>query len=171
MNAASAKLTLRQFAWQKAGVLEFFITFTINFVIAIGVFWPAQSLPLIGGYSLLSMLGPMCFILPLASSFFGVANAARVRSQGIVDIPWPNDAPWQRYGLQIGFVRGVCSSVFTIVMLWITASILGNLLLPKWLCVVGIGLLSGILGYAYHSTAIMATAIRFPAAPSPLSRG
>jgi hypothetical protein len=163
MTGDQSPITLTRYALRRAGPQEALLTLTINLLIAALLFRRVDRLPLAGEFSVLTMVGPMCFILPALTTFFAVLRAVRARDSGLVAPPWPTDARWTGYAVGWGLVRGIAGAVVAVILLTAADRALDGQLLPRWACVLGIGLLASVLGYWLHATAILATARRFPA--------
>lgn len=159
------KVSLLKYAYQKAGPLELVIAAAINLAIASGVYWSAESLSLVGHPALSNMVVPMCFFLPLLTTFFGILNGRNQRASGKSAPSWPKEANWTAFALRLGMLRGVVGGVLAYLVLHRLAYSLDNPSMSKWAGVALIGVLAGILGYWLHSSAILLTIKRFPPEP------
>ena len=137
------------------GPRDFIINLIINGVIASFVFPSDQSVLLAGSDTIFKMLLPMSFIESTLTSFFGfLGGTQEIRKQ----TPHPDPIRWSRWFVfAVGFslIRGLIAlGIFATVMSicrWMALSVS----IPGSLIAITVGLISGLLAYVLHSTAVV----------------
>jgi hypothetical protein len=147
--------SLTKYAWKVLAPREFVIIVLINAPIAWFVYRHAERVPLVGWLSLLVICGPMSFILPALTTFFGYMNGVLARARGRAGSPWPAGARWRatawRAGLCTAAVVGSCFIVSCILL----DRVLPGVTLVKGLAVIVVALYAGILGFLLHARAVI----------------
>jgi len=144
---------LRDFAWKVAGPREFFINVILNAALAWICYWKADYVTIAGAAPILAYLGPMSFLLPLLTTFFGYMNGVIARRNGIGP-PWPEGLAWKKRALLAGLLRGVLLCPISISLGLAFHHFLFDGKLPLFAGMTAIGLIAGIAGYLLHAWAI-----------------
>lgn len=163
--SAAAPIGIRRFAFGVAGPREFAIAGAINGVIAWLMFRGMPRVPLVDGYGLSTMLIPMSFLLPGLSSYFGVLVGALGRKARAITPPLPPQTRWLAFAVRVGLLRGLAGGACGLLLYYALRDPLNGAAWSAWGAIAGIFLLSGILAYLVHSTAVLAT-LRLPTGPS-----
>jgi hypothetical protein len=148
---------LGDFAWRNSGVRELFINFFVNFLVSIAVFGSVREVPLWGWGGLIAVVGPMSYLMPWLTTFFGVFSGVRSRSMGFTSPALPPKVPWVLYAVFFATSRAIVCCVVT----WITIYLLSNVF-PDWTipgisASLAIAVGSALVAYFLHSTAILST--------------
>lgn len=154
-DASRLPNTLRGFALRVAGPREFIITLVINTIVAVWVFHGARDVPLAGGFSLLTYFGPMSFLLPSLTTFFGIMNGVNQRRSGRVRPSWPAGGRWIPAAIISGLVCGCCICFGCVALFHLLDKLAPEIVMPKWVALGAIGLTAGVLGYILHSLAVV----------------
>ena len=149
--------SLRDLAWRVAGPRDALINFMINAPIAVLVYWSADRVPLAGPLSLLTICGPMSFLLPTITTFFGYLNGVGARKSGFLPPAWPAEMGWKRSALIWGIGSGLLSCASCFLVLQALGQAWPDFTLSKWEAVAAVGLLSAAMGYGFHSIAVSRT--------------
>jgi hypothetical protein len=147
--------SLRAFAYRVAGPRDLVINVLINALVATWVYHGVDEVPLVGWLSLLVYCGPMCFLLPAITTYFGYLNGVVARWKGIAGPSWPAGTPWVRAALVRSFMRGAVVCACCLVCFLTIDHLAPNLALSKWTAVAVVGLTAGILGYVLHARAVV----------------
>jgi len=149
--------SLSELAWRVAGPRDALINFVINAPIAILVYWSVDQVPLVGHPSLLTICGPMSFLLPTITTCFGYLNGVGARKSGYLPPAWPGDTAWKRPALAWGLVSGLLSCASCVLVLSALGRAWPGFTLSKWEAVAAVGLLAAAMGYVFHSIAVSRT--------------
>ena len=152
-GASTRPSSLRGFALRVAGPREFVITLVVNTIIAVWVFHGARVVPLVGGLSLLTYFGPMSFLLPAVTTFFGYFSGVMERRSGRVAPPWPDGGRWMGAAILAGLLRGCCFCLGGVAILYSLHALFPDMVMSKWMAIGTIGLTAGMLGYGLHAWA------------------
>jgi hypothetical protein len=149
--------SLSELAWRVVGPRDALINVAINVPIALLVYWGVERLPLAGHPSLLTMCGPMSFILPTVTTYFGYMNGVIARRSGRIPPAWQPNTRWKLPATIWGLGSGIVSCATCTVSLLVLASAWPDFVLTKWQAVGSIGLLAAAMGYLFHSVAVART--------------
>jgi hypothetical protein len=156
-DATSTDARLKSFAWRVAGPREFLINVVLNGLIAAIAYHAATTVTVAGFAPVLAYLGPMSFVLPLLTTFFGYLNGLGARRAG-VGPPCPPVIRWKAVALRSGFARGCLCCPTCILACVAVQAMAPDLQFSKWTGVALISLTSGVLGYVLHATAVCRSA-------------
>jgi hypothetical protein len=153
----NAALALCDFAWKVAGPREFLINFFLNAGIAWICYRKAEHLTIADNAPILAYLGPMFFLLPLLTTFFGYMNGILARQRGIGP-PWPAKFEWKKTALRTGFVRGalLCPVCILFCLGFQQFLFAGQFSLLTGVMLIGV--IAGVAGYVLHASAIQRSA-------------
>lgn len=156
-DLAPMPISLTRFAWRVAGVREVVINLVINSLICTWVFWHPQEIPLWGWGGIISVLGPMSYLLPWLTTFFGVFSGVMSRRSGYVSPPLARDTPWLTLAIVKSTIRALLITTATWTFTYWLSLQYPNWMLSKWLVVIGLSLGSALVAYGLHGTAILST--------------
>jgi hypothetical protein len=156
-ESVSADAALKRFAWRVAGPREFLINVVLNGIIAAIAYRRATTMTVAGIAPLLAYFGPMSFLLPLLTTFFGYFNGLVARRAG-VGSPCTPEIRWKAVALRSGLVRGCACCPACILACLAVQAIWPGLQFSKWMGVALIGLVAGVLGYVLHGAAVCRSA-------------
>jgi putative ABC transport system ATP-binding protein len=162
--------TLGGYAWRVLGPREFVINVLINTPIAYLVFHNAVRVPLVGWLSLLVVCGPMSFILPTLTTFFGYLNGVLARSRRLAGEPWPLQTRWVSKAWTRGLLTAAVIGPACLIGFAALDRLLPEVTFSKWGAIVLVGLYGGTLGYVLHARAAI-LAGRLGGPPQPVRPG
>lgn len=154
---APPKVSLQYFAWRVAAVREFVINLVINSLIPLWVYWHATAVPLWGWSGLITVLGPMSYLMPWLTSFFGVFAGVMSRGAGVVLPPLPPHTRWFFPACFLATRRAIVCTAVTWPTVYMLAQSYPEFALPQWLAILGLALGSAIVASPLHATAILST--------------
>lgn len=146
---------LRGYAWRVLGPREFAINVAINTPIAYLVYRHAERVPLVGWLSLLVVCGPMSFLLPLLTTFFGYMNGVLARSRRLAGEDWPPQTRWRREAWTAGLRAAALLGPACLLALAALDRLLPGVTLSPGAAVATVGLYGGILGWILHARAVL----------------
>ncbi|MGM0489091.1 MAG: hypothetical protein ACQESR_20310 [Planctomycetota bacterium] len=156
-NAAASPpaRSLREYAWRVLAPREFAINVLINGLIAWWVYSHADRVTLLGWSSVLVMCGPISFILPTLTTFFGRMNGVVARGRRKAGLPWPENGRWQAMAWVAGLGNSAIVGPAAVMILLLLDYILPGLTLAKWTAIALVACYSGLLGFVLHGRAVL----------------
>ena len=152
-NVSSMKKLL-WFAWFVVAPREFLIVAIINVPIFLFFYYKAESVTIAGSAPLLNYLGPMFFVLPLITTYFGFRNGILARRWGIGPALPEGKIPRKMWAIIAGTIWGcLCCPLCIILGLKLQAAF-PDLQFPMWAGAIIVGIVSGTAGYILHALAI-----------------
>jgi hypothetical protein len=151
-------MTLPQFAYLVAGPRDFVVNVAINMSIAWWLYRHEATTPWVGEPSVASMIVPMCFFLTVGTTFFGFLNGTVQRKKGLVTPALAPGVRWIRWAALTALAYGLFAAAVSAFVLWAVHVSWPDIVMPRRMAVVGIGLLAGVMAYLLHSHAVLKTA-------------
>lgn len=152
-TVASPSRSLADYSWKVLGVREFVISVVINALIAYFVYRSAVRVPITGWLSLLVICGPMSFILPLLTTYFGYMNGVIARSAGRAGQVWAPGTRWKGKALKAALLTACAVAPCAFATFYAFDLLLPGLTLSRASAVVFVAAYGGALGYFLHARA------------------
>ncbi|MCH5377236.1 MAG: ABC transporter ATP-binding protein [Planctomycetes bacterium] len=145
--------SLADYSWKVLGVREFAINIVINGAIAYLVYRHATRVPVTGWLSLLVICGPMSFILPLLTTFFGRMNGVTARRAGRAGRVWVPETRWISAAWKSAFLTACVVAPIACAAFYAFAIAAPGVTLSRESAIVFVALYSGVLAYFLHTYA------------------
>ena len=145
--------SLANYAWRVLAPREFVINVLVNAPIAWFVYRKAEGVPLVGWLSLLVICGPMSFILPTLTTYFGTMNGVVARVRRRAGLPWPSGARWQARACVAGLRTAAVVGPVNLVAILMLDRVFPGLTFAKWTAILLVACYGGLLGFWLHARA------------------
>ncbi|TVS10393.1 MAG: hypothetical protein EA424_25475, partial [Planctomycetaceae bacterium] len=115
--------SLSGYAWRILGPRELLINLLINGLIAWWVYRHTSQVPVVGWLSVLVIVGPMSFIMPVLTTYFGYLNGVNARRWGRAGRPWTAGTFWQSKAWWAGLCAAAVAGPLSVIALLTIESI------------------------------------------------
>jgi putative ABC transport system ATP-binding protein len=149
----AAPRSLSGYAWRVLGPRELLINLLINGLIAWWVYRHTSQVPVVGWLSVLVIVGPMSFIMPVLTTYFGYLNGVNARRWGRAGRPWTAGTFWQSKAWWEGLCAAAVAGPLSVIALLTIESIRPGLGFSRIGAMILVGGYGGLLSYFLHARA------------------
>jgi hypothetical protein len=150
-------MSLLRFALTVAGPRDALINLIINAVIPWFFLRRAQSVPLLGWFSVEIFLAPMFFLLFSLATFFGIMNGVIQRQNGWSGEALDHSVGWRRWALGTGLTYGFAACSIFLLGIHLLDHFRPGLAIPAVALIVLQATLSAVLGYCVQVHGVLAS--------------
>jgi hypothetical protein len=150
-------MSLERYAFTVAGPRDFVINLAINAAVPWWVLQGAETVPMLGNPSALTLFGPMGFFLVGITTMFGFWNGMNYRRNSGAAQPLPPPGQWLKVAARAALGYGLLGLSVAVALVLALAWLYPGLQAPKGLMIGLQAGLAGILGYAVQVNAVLQT--------------
>ena len=150
-------MSLERYALAIAGPRDFLINLLINTLVPWWVLRGMNTVPLLGNPSVLTLIGPMGFILVSVTTLSGFLNGVNHRKSGRAGPPPPPRARWLGLALRTALVNGAVALAVLVAFILALAWLLPDIRVSKTVLIGFQAMLAASLGYAVQVKSVLQT--------------